>query len=253
MAVLCGVAAEGTPSARFRFERTHFWDDLVERAANETAATESDALIDGILDEVRLLGPDAYRAAMKNALARFLAEQESRRRGFAPARQAGAAVMSEHRRRLGLYRRSQLDAWMSENRLDQQSYDRLIEQETLLREFTEANAASLAPYLLDELRMSGRFQDLITRARDKAEHVGEASEIAAATTPNSVQLRFWYFEDRLGVPVPDDIQSVAAALGFENIEHFNLMLRREWMYSHAKNEDLVGLNNKNIGDQDQSV
>jgi len=246
-AMQAAAAADEVPSADFRFERTHFWDDLVERAADEAAATETGAVVDGILDEVRLLGPDAYRAAMKNALARLLAERESLRRGFAPPREATAAVMSEHRRDLGLYRRSQLDAWLSENRLDQRSYDRLVEQEALLRQFTEANAAMLAPYLLDELRMSGRFHQLAARASDKAERVREMSP---AALPNTVQLRFWYFEDCLGVAVPDDIQSAAAVLGFENIEHFYLMLRREWMYSHETKEGLGGPNENNKGDRD---
>lgn len=242
------VAADQTPSAAFRFERTHFWDDLVERVAGERAARETDVTAERILDEVRLLGPDAYRIAMKNALARLLAERESLRGGFTPPPEAKAAVISEHRRDLGLYRRSQLDAWMSENHLDQASYDRLVEHEALLRQFTEANPAILASYLLDELRMSGRFHQLFKRASDKTQVV--AREPDPASLPNTVQLRFWYFEDRLGVPVPDDIHSVAATLGFENIEHFNLMLRREWMYSHATNENFVDRNKKNIGDKD---
>jgi hypothetical protein len=244
-AMQAAAVAGEVPSADFRFERTHFWDDLVERV-DEAAAPETGAVAERILDEVRLLGPDAYGAAIKNALARLLAERESLRRGFAPPPEAKAAVMAEHRRGLGLYRRSQLDAWMSENRLDQRSYERLMEQEALLRQFTEANAAILVPYLLDELRMSGQYRQLAERASDKAERIREMS---LAGLPNMVQLRFWYFEDRLGVAVPDDIQSAAAALGFENIKQFYFMLRREWMYSHATNEGLGGPNNKNIGDR----
>ena len=228
------TVADNSAHADFRFEQTHFWDDLVERVADEPTATES-GMPDGLLDEVRLLGPAAYSAVMRNALARLLAERESLHRDFTPAPAAKAAVTTEHRADLGLYRRDQLDAWMVENELDQRSYDRLLEQETLLRQFTEASTAALAPYLLDELRMSGRFHQLFGRARDKAERVGVNSEKPPVIFQNTTQLRAWYFETRLEVPIPEDIGMVAVALGFESVTDFDRALRGEWLYTCLAN------------------
>lgn len=233
------VEAARITRAAFHFEQTHFWDEMVERSADGSSPVEPLGLIpEGLLDEVRLLGTDAYGDVVRRALARLLAERESHRRGFSPPADARADVAAEHRKDLSLFLRDQLAAWMSQNDLDQQSYDRLIEQEAVLRQFTEASSAVLMPYLLDELRMSGQFHRLVTRARDKAEHVGKYSELPSAVFPNTAQLRVWYFEDRLGVPIPEDTDTVAAALGFESAEDFYGALRREWMYTRKTGGDL---------------
>ena len=48
-------------------------------------------------------------------------------------------------------------------------------------------------------------------------------------------VRAWYFEQRLGRPLPDDIDVAAREFGFDDRADFDRALRREWLYSRAKN------------------
>jgi hypothetical protein len=43
-------------------------------------------------------------------------------------------------------------------------------------------------------------------------------------------LRAWYFERRLGRPLPDDIDAAARELGFADRADLDRALRREWLY-----------------------
>jgi hypothetical protein len=232
LAAMSGAAENDDQSASFRFEWTHFWDDLVDRTTTEATKAELGSMAGRILDELRLLGPDAYRAAMKSALARLLAEREAERLGFAPPQQAKAAVTSEHRTNLGLYRRNQLDAWMSQHGLDQGSYDRLMEREALLRQFIEANAAILAPYLLDELRLSGQYINLTDRANDKCEMLATARHQPHEQIHN-LKVRAWYFEQCLRCAMPDDIHAFAKALGYSTAAELDRALHDEFVYTYS--------------------
>ena len=44
------------------------------------------------------------------------------------------------------------------------------------------------------------------------------------------RLRAWYFEQRLGRPLPDDIDAAARDLGFADRTDLDRALRREWLY-----------------------
>ena len=48
------------------------------------------------------------------------------------------------------------------------------------------------------------------------------------------QLLAWYYEGRLGRPLPDDIDEAAGELGFDGREEFYRALLREWLYCRGK-------------------
>jgi hypothetical protein len=43
-------------------------------------------------------------------------------------------------------------------------------------------------------------------------------------------MTLWYFEKRLGLPVPDDIARHAEDVGFPDIESFYRAVWREWIH-----------------------
>ena len=87
--------------------------------------------------------------------------------------------------------------------------------------------------LLDELRLRNDFARLAARARDKQallEAQGLDHPSAEDARLARRRLRAWYFEQRLGRPLPDDIDAAARELGFEDRADFDRALRREWLY-----------------------
>jgi hypothetical protein len=227
------------PSADFRFERTHFWDDLVERAANTgPQAGWATELPQRTVEELRLLGPGVYAAAERNALLRLLAEREARRRGSSPPMEATRAAATELRRTLGLFSRSQLEAWIGANDLDESSFERLVETEAHRHAIAGTDRRLLEQYLLDELRLSDQYRQLAERARDKAEKLGSRLEGSARGLPNTAQLRTWYFEQCLGGAIPEDVGSFAKSLGFSTPAELDRALLQEFVYTRLARSGL---------------
>jgi hypothetical protein len=220
--------------ADFRFEPTHFWNDLIERTADEAGTRPADEMLEHIVDELRLQDFDAYKRAKTSALLRILTDKEAQRRGLTASADAKQAAATATRTALGLFSRSQLQLWMSENDIDATSFDRLVEQEARLQALSRGSKLLLNSFLVDELRLSGRYPELAGRARHKADRLRELASSAAArdvASPTAVQLRIWYFEDLHGQAIPEDIQVFAQELGFDSAAEFDRALLNEWMYS----------------------
>ncbi len=216
----------------FRFEQTRFWEDLVRREDQRPVSPGLDADQAGVLEELRLLGPSVFHSVARNALLRALADSPSRGSAPLPTESISAASV-RLRETLGLFTREQLQTWMLENDLDQPSFDRLVESDARLAILTESLAQTSSSYLLDEIRISGRYKSLVWRAQDKAEKLAGPTGGASSSEPmpNGAQLRLWYFEQRLEQSVPDDIAAFTRALGWGGVAEFDRALGREWMYS----------------------
>ena len=85
--------------------------------------------------------------------------------------------------------------------------------------------------------MRDEFARLAARARDKQAAL-EAEGMDHPTLDDRPaappRLRAWYFEQRLGQPLPDDIDAAARELGFVDRADLDRALRREWLYSHQR-------------------
>jgi hypothetical protein len=84
------------------------------------------------------------------------------------------------------------------------------------------------------LRLRNDFARFAARARSKRELLeAEGLEHPSGDGPRlapPAALRAWYFEKRLGQPIPDDIDAAARELGFADRTDFDRALRREWLY-----------------------
>jgi hypothetical protein len=132
-----------------------------------------------------------------------------------------------------LFTRPALDAWLSRNHLETASLERLIEDQARSEIAVGLSGSSLDSQLLDELRLSGAYERLAERARQKkdvlARHGMNGSE-GRASGPNPAELRLWFFEQRLGRPLPDDMDAFTRELGFAERADFDSALHREWLY-----------------------
>jgi hypothetical protein len=217
-------AFAGAPARpNFHFEWTYLWDVFVSRS-QEIAAVGGTISPSLVLDELRLEGLEAYRRIEVRALLRALSRMGARA-GEPVDRQGQRRRLAEFRSERGLYLRRDLDRWMSANDLEAAGLEALIEDETRLDASRESIAPALDTFLLDELRREGDYPRLAGRARRKSEisPPGERLPLGFPSAP----LALWWFEQRLGRPMPDDVAVFARRLGFADVSAFERALYRE--------------------------
>ena len=188
-----------------------------------------------IIEELRLESDDSYGRAKARALLRLLARLSAQRQGLKPSPEAVRATLARMRGARGLYTRAELDAWLERNHIDAASLEVLIEDQARSEAVARLSGPALDRNLLDELRLSGTYGRLAERARQKKQVLaarGMDGVEADVSGPNAAELRLWFFEQRLGRPVPDDMDTYLSDLGIETSADFDSAVRREWLYLH---------------------
>jgi hypothetical protein len=181
-----------------------------------------------VLDEVRLDGRAHAEARRAAALRRAGLAAQPEDPGAAEGR--GPEAVLALRRRLGLLTRPALDAWLRERDLDGEALARLAAEEACLERLAAAEAG-LAPHILDHLRLAGDYPRYAARARAKAEALaGHGPDQAPAPPAARLALALWFFEDRRGEAVPEDLAGHAAAAGFADLDAFFRALWREYRF-----------------------
>jgi hypothetical protein len=217
----------------YELEWTEAWDEATLAAAAFRAGGADASWLPAaqILDELRL-DPGAYAAARDRALLRLLAQREAQRRHESPGWTAQRAALERLRTRHGLFRHTELERWAAARDLDAARLEQLVADEALLERLVTEVADGLDDRLIDDLRLHGDYPRLAARARDKqallaAQGLAQACPEDAGVTPAALLL--WYFEHRLGEPMPDDVDDAARARGFADRGHFYRALLREWL------------------------
>ena len=220
----------------YTLEWTEVWDDATAAAAASPViglgGSPAWVADERVLEELRL-EPDTYAAVRDRALLRFLARREAGRRRHRPDRGARRELLDRLRARHGLFTRAALARWLETNGIEARQLERLLEDEAGLESINALATPALRHALLDELRLRDEFARLAARARDKQAAL-EAEGMDHPTLDDRPaappRLRVWYFEQRLGRPLPDDIDAAARELGFADRTDLDRALRREWVY-----------------------
>jgi hypothetical protein len=189
---------------------------------------------DRILEELRLEA-NTYAAVRERALLRHLAGREADRHRQPVDVAAAREILARLRARHGLFSRAELDRWLADNDLEAERLEWLMQEEAQLR--AALIRATPGDQLLDELRRRNDYARLAQRAGGKQEllralGLEEPRPEEAGVMP--AQLLAWYFEGRLGQPIPDDIEAAARELGFADRADLHRALLREWLYCRAE-------------------
>jgi hypothetical protein len=222
---------------KFNFEWTYFWDEFVRRfdARHENPSASPQQRV---IEELRLEGPDVYARVEAMALLRRVAAS-----GAAPVSPSATedlqATLTDVRARLGLFTRAELDRWMARNDLDVASMERLIADQAGLASLRERSSTALEPHILAELRLSGAYEQLVERARRKSDLLAAmpGGKTGALSGSQVLALRIWYFEQRLRLRLPDDVEDFGRRLGFADAADFDAALLRERLYLNAQEAD----------------
>ena len=120
---------------------------------------------------------------------------------------------------------------MADNDLTPASFARLIDEEARLEQLETLARPRAEAHLLDDLRVRGDYARYAARARAKRRTLDgvEAAE-DQLDERTKFEVTLWYFEKRLGLPVPDDIAKHAVDIGFPDTASFYRALWREWIH-----------------------
>jgi hypothetical protein len=136
-----------------------------------------------------------------------------------------------------LFSRADLDRWLQQHRLEAQDFEQMMADEVAIDECLIDLHAEIGRHLLDQLRLDDRYQPLAERAAAKQvflDSIGQAEPDIAGFSLSPPELRAWYFEQRRGEPMFEDIDRYARGIGFKDQQSFDQALRREYLYVHNR-------------------
>ncbi len=204
----------------FHFEWTENWHNAPWRDGTLRDDEKTNVQEEGILDELRLWGD--YAQLRRDALLRLLARSEG---DSTPDRQAVRRVTDEFRSQRGLMQQTDLIGWARENGTDLDGFERLLADEARVETLARDRDAELHRGILDRLRVL----DLYGGYREKA--LARLQSVSTSAPLPRVLLSTWYFEKRLGRPVPDDLSDHARSIGLASLDKFYELLAREYTFA----------------------
>ena len=215
---------------RYSFENTSMWESAW-RLAGDTDQTNAVEL-DAVLDELRLEG-ERFLDTQQAAMLRCLAIKHSYVQGLGETDGLAAAAATRFWRAQRVAGDDAKEDWLRANELDERRMSGLLDDEARVAWIKSLAALDASGYIIDQLRVSGDYSRLISRARDKQRSLaarGLEDAGAGDAGLGAEGLLRWYFEDRLGRPVPDDLNDYCRMYGIESRAAFERALGREFCY-----------------------
>jgi hypothetical protein len=202
---------------------------LADTDADSSDAGSSDAtpaFSARVLDEVRLGGPGSFGAAWVRSLLRVFAASFAEKTGMTVEEEQLKEAIAGLRERLALEPDAEFARFLTANGLSADDFERLVADEELIGWACGQAEREAASALIDELRMRGEYAGLAARARAKA-------DICRPPRGDGLdhQAIEWYFTQRLGTPVPEDLAIFARACGFPGEQDFLRAVRDEHQYT----------------------
>jgi len=212
-------------SVGYEFEHTYFWNEACrQNGRGETVAQPNP--IEGVLDELRLLGENRYEAAMAAAAARLLALEWASDRGFSPSPEQTDAAWEDIVVRFGLEDPNARRMWIDQQGLESNDLVQWMQREATYAHLLRTREGALPSHLVDALRASGEYGELLERA--SAKRVGYEPD--AEDRHVSEHLRR-YYAVRLGLPVPTALAATARRLGLADEHVWLRVLGREFAFA----------------------
>jgi AraC-like DNA-binding protein len=224
----------------YAFEHTTLWEAAtatIDATGGEPAVDGDRSMQDWLLDELRLDG-HAYDDLIQASLLRLLARREAERRLVEVEHDELKQRATDFRLEHGLHFGRDLEQWLAERDLDRQTFEKLLENEVLLKKICDDVRGGIERYVIDQLRLNGGYARLAARARAKRRSLlaAEADVQGDADTIEALRALAWYFRERIGTELPDDVDAYAARLGFESAAAFRRAVVREFRFQLAGDE-----------------
>ncbi|HTQ92491.1 MAG TPA: TfuA-like protein [Streptosporangiaceae bacterium] len=212
------LAADPAPQqVSWSMADTAMWEAAKRRAdaLPRDGAAGSRPMLEPVLDEIRLAGPGAYEAACCRSLLRVFAADFAGREGVAVDGERLHDAVAAFRISRHLEHGTALTRFLADNDLSAEEFDRLIVTDEMVR--WACGQAEWAAFgdLLDDLRLNGEYAQLVARARAKLD-----DDVPSGTPAEGQAAIEWYFAQRRGTAVPDDLAGYAQSCGFPDEQAF---------------------------------
>lgn len=221
-------AAYPPPAVAFTFERTVFWERLVDGVGGLAVTDEATAAATAW---AKLRGPvTQWRAAMLRHLLRL----EARRSGWQAEPDVMNQAVADLRRDHGLLEPKAFGAWLAANDLDLAALTRLVRDELLLTELVGVDARGIERALVEELKFNADWADLaVVAARQvaAARALGTPAPLPQDAGVKEADLLAWYTQTFR--PIAGDVERHAQTLGFQNSTEFLVAVTRAYLVSPA--------------------
>lgn len=202
----------------FRFAETRAWLRAVEwfeRDGARLTRTE-----EAVLDEMRL-DPVRFERALTRAFARRAARESD-----APAARTRGELIEDLRLRLDLPTAGAFRAWLAEVEAEPAALAQALDDEETLQTALEAAIPQLAPAVLDEARIDGKFETLAARAEAKRALTAHAPAPRYDETELRALLGDLCARRRISLET-DDLDALARSLGLADRRALHRLLRAE--------------------------
>jgi hypothetical protein len=225
------LAADPAPQeVSWSMADTAMWEVAKRRAdtVSRDGVAGSRPMLEPILDEIRLLGPEAFESACCRSLLRVFAADFARREGMAIDRDRLDDAVAEFRTSRDLGQDVELTRFLADSDLSAEDFERLVITEEMVR-WACGQAGDAFGHLLDDLRLKGEYAQLVARARAKLDDDGRPG-----AAPEGQAAIEWYFAERRGTTVPEDLAGFARSCGFADEQAFQTAVRREYGYAYHR-------------------
>jgi hypothetical protein len=209
----------------FEFEPTYAWSVALTDFHSATGRSGFDDLV---LDEARL-APDEFRDLLHAAALTLLAA-----RADVPIDPTGPGRrrLDNFRLEQGLADRAKFAGWLQANALGEHELDTILQERERIVELIAASLDRVLDALVTELKLRGLYGSLADRARSKAEALS-SNRTGDISTPTRLLLE-WFYETRLGRPVPGDVDETCRRLALPDHLALRDLLAREFLFATFK-------------------
>lgn len=219
---------------RFHFEHTDMWEQVGKRAGREGESTgRLNAHLEPLLDELRLLGADAFIAVADAAYRRAVGLELSQRQGHRPDADSIVAAALRFRRQQGLHSAQAVQSWLDAQDLNADALQALMTEDSRLAMVSELYGSTITAHLPNVLRLRGDYGALRSRALDKQRTLADSGLKRPSLSEcelDEAGLLAWYFTAVLDRPAPADVGAYMAELACPSRAAFTQLLLREWWY-----------------------
>lgn len=225
------LAADPAPQeVIWSMANTAMWEAARRRADALPRDDEAGSrlMLERVLDEIRLLGPGAFETAYCRSLLRVFAADFAEREGVTIDGERLHDAVAEFRISRNLEQGTELTRFLADNDLSAEEFERLVVTDEMVRWACGQAEWDAFGHLLNDLRLNGEYAQLVTRARAKLD---DRPPSAPADVARSEQAAIqWYFAQRRGTAVPDDLASYAQSCGFPDEQSFRTAVRNDYRY-----------------------
>jgi len=227
----------------YSFEHTVMWESALQHSGKrriDSKGQPSVVDLDALLDELRLNSAE-YNRHCQLARERFLAIREADRLSVRIGPTRKRKTETEFRQQRQLVSAADLAHWIRKNDMTNSEFEALMTEEARMKWINERAQFTLLGLIPQQLRLSGNYPVLVTRANAKSrllQSIGLNNPSLKDAGLSVNELFHWHFEKILRIPVPKNIGIYARNLGYASADAFRRVLLKEYIFRRFRGRKL---------------